>query len=65
MAVSKAKVEPDILDDDDAEEMQEELERSAADMEKLRKALIEERRISARLREQLDRSEEETRGGRL
>ncbi len=61
MATSKAKIEPEILDDDDAEEMREELERSAADIGKLRKALIEERDKNARLREQLD--ERETRRG--
>jgi hypothetical protein len=53
MAVSKAKDEPDIIDDDDVEEMRAELERSAAEVEKLRKAYISERDQSARLREQL------------
>lgn len=53
MAVSKPKDEPDIIDEDDVEEMREELERSAAEIEKLRKACISERDQSARLREQL------------
>src|SRR5208337_5635250 len=55
--------EPPDLVDDDVEEMREELERSAADIEKLRKALIEERDKNARLREQLGRGEETRRGG--
>ncbi len=63
MAVSKAKDEPDIIDDDDVEEMREELLRSAAEVEKLRKAYIGERDKNARLREQLN-SGEETRRGR-
>ena len=64
MALSKAKNEPDIIDDDDAEEMREELERSAAEIEKLRKALIQERDKNARLYEQRDdREERETRRG--
>lgn len=52
---------PDLLDDD-VEEMREELERSAADIEKLRKALIGERDKNARLREQSGRREETRRG---
>jgi hypothetical protein len=56
------KNEPPDLLDDDVEEMREELERSAADIEKLRKALIEERDKNARLREQLGRGEETRRG---
>ena len=52
MAVSKAKIEPDIIDVDDADEMREELERSAADHEKMRTALQQEQQTSARLREE-------------
>jgi hypothetical protein len=63
MAVSKAKDEPDIIDDDDVEEMREELERSAAEIEKLRKAYISERDQSARLREQLRSGREERNTG--
>ncbi len=63
MAVSKPKDEPDIIDEDDVEEMREELLRSAAEVEKLRKAYISERDKNARLREQLN-SGEETRRGR-
>ena len=62
MAASRAKDEPDIIDDDDVEEMREMLERSAAEVEKLRKALIEERDKTARLREQSGRREETRRG---
>lgn len=54
---------PDLIDDD-MEEMREGLERSAAEIEKLRKALIQERDKNARLREQRDgRDEKETRRG--
>lgn len=53
MAVSKAKIEPEIIDVDDADEMRDELDRSAADMEKMRAALAQEQETSARLREQL------------
>ena len=53
--------EPDLLDDD-VEEMREGLERSAAEIEKLRKALIQERDKNARLREQLGMAEETRRG---
>ncbi len=63
MAVSKAKDEPDVIDADDVEEMREELERSAAEIEKLRKAYIGERDKNARLREQLNSGEETRRGG--
>jgi|SRR5579871_4500039 len=49
----KSKIEPDIIDVDDADEMREELERSTADMDKMRTALEQERQTSARLREQL------------
>lgn len=62
MAVSKAKDEPDIIDDDDVEEMREELLRSAAEVEKLRKAYISERDENARLREQSSHREETRRG---
>ena len=47
MAVSKAKIEPEIIDADDADEMREELERSAADHEKMRKALQQEQQSLA------------------
>jgi hypothetical protein len=48
--------EPDLLDDD-VDEMREGLERSAAEIETLRKALIQERDKNARLREQPDKGE--------
>jgi hypothetical protein len=63
MAVSrKGKIEPEIepeLVDADADDMQEELERSAADMEKMREALEHEREESARLRGELDGGNED------
>lgn len=54
--------EPDLLDDD-VDEMREGLERSAAEIEKLRKALIQERDKNARLLGQLGCAEETRRGG--
>jgi len=62
--MAKGKPEPEILDADvDADEMQEELERSAADMGKMREALEREREESARLREELGGREEDNGGG--
>ena len=52
MAVSKNRIEPEIIDADDADEMREELDRSAADHEKMRTALQQEQQTSARLREE-------------
>jgi len=55
MAVSKTKIEPEIIDvDDDPDEMREELERSAADHETMRNALEQEKQTTAQLRQQLN-----------
>jgi hypothetical protein len=61
--MAKGKPEPEILNADvDADEMQQELERSAADMGKMREALEREREESARLREELGGREEDNGG---